>query len=489
MTLLTVATGILLSLTGAFCFIFSGYSFSSIAFVVGFAMSIAGVLEALVWVASGRGGRLPDTLLVEGIVMLLFGFAVLNDQVPDALISVFFGALTAISGATRVSLSLAVSLIRPRDWAKVMAFAVLVCLLGVTMMMPTLIAGASHMILVGASFIINGLSLLVYAMYMDRRGSGRRGEEAQARRAAKLAAAEEKRRERDYLRSLSRKERSAAIAEKKRLRREAEEARREQRRREREERAEAGMAPLEETISLSDSEVQIIREKAEELGFTDGEPAEDGISASQDAAETDSAVAGDSSAAGGAETVTDAAADRAVNAGDSAASAELPFAKESSVWPEFKKPENIPRFRERQAAEARVSAAIRQPEPGAAEDPAARRAVSLDEIESAPADLGLAEVELPQPERRAEGGEAWKRLDILRDIDSVKGKKEEYRPFTGLREGELAGRPRKRLSEAEGTEEPRLSFDPLAGIAAEHVPAPDGEPETERTEGSSDSEV
>ncbi len=488
MTLLTVATGILLSLTGAFCFIFSGYSFSSIAFVVGFAMSIAGVLEALVWVASGRDGWLPDTLLVEGIVMLLFGFAVLNDQVPDALISVFFGALTAISGATRVSLSLAVSLIRPRDWAKVMAFAVLVCLLGVTMMMPTLIAGASHMILVGASFIINGLSLLVYAMYMDRRGSGRRGEEAQARRAAKLAAAEEKRRERDYLRSLSRKERSAAIAEKKRLRREAEEARREQRRREREERAEAGMAPLEETISLSDSEVQAIREKAVELGFTDGAPAEDAASAVPDAAETDSAVAGDSSAAGGAGTVADAAPDKAA-AGDSPASAEVPFAKESSVWPEFKKPENIPRFRERQGTEARVSAPLRQPEPEAAEDPAARRAVSLDEIESAPADLGLDEVELPQPERRAEGGEAWKRLDILRDIDSVKGKKEEYRPFTGLREGELAGRPRKRLSEADGSEEPRLSFDPLAGIAAEHVPAPDGEPETERTEGSSDSEV
>ncbi|MBQ4372413.1 MAG: hypothetical protein II803_08345, partial [Firmicutes bacterium] len=250
---------------------------------------------------------------------------------------------------------------------------------------------------------------------------------------------------------------------------------------EREERAEAGMAPLEETISLSDSEVQTIREKAEELGFTDGEPAEDGASAAPDAA----AEIASADAAG---SVTDAAPDKAA-AGDSPAAAEAPFAKESSVWPEFKKPENIPRFRERQAAEARVSAPLRQSEPEIPEDPAARRAVSLDEIESAPADLGLAEVELSQPERRAEGGEAWKRLDILRDIDSVKGKKEEYRPFTGLREGELAGRPRKRLSEAEGSEEPRLSFDPLAGIAAEHVPAPDGEPEAERTEGSSDSEV
>ena len=460
MTILTVATGVMLSLTGAFCFIFSGYSFSSIAFVIGFAMCIAGVLESLVWIASGRGGRLPDTLLVEGIVMFLFGFAVLNDQVPDALISVFFGALTAISGATRVSLSLAVSLIRPRDWAKVMAFAVLVCLLGVTMMMPTLIAGASHLVLVGASFIINGLSLLVYAMYMDRRSPGRRSEEAKARRAAKLAAAEEKRRERDYLRSLSKKERDAAVAEKKRLRKEAEAARREAVRREREERAEAERAVTEETISLSDEEVRIIKDKAEELGFSD----------SSEAAPGEASISGEAagSAAGSDPAKSDASdgEDQEPAAGlEKDASARTAEAEpaQSSVWPEFKKPENIPRFRDRQPSGQQEPARDAQAGSDDAASGAPVRAVSLDEIESVPADLGLASVELPQPERMAEGGEAWKRLDILRDIDSVKEKKEEYRPFTGLKEGELAGKPRRRLTEGQTSDEPKLSFDALEG--------------------------
>ncbi|MBQ4506559.1 MAG: DUF308 domain-containing protein [Firmicutes bacterium] len=473
MRMITVAAGMLLSIIGAFCFIFSGYSFSSIAFVVGMAMLLAGALETASWIVSGRVSRLPDTLLVEGIVTALFGFSVLNDQVPDALVAMFFGSLTAISGATRVSQSFAVSRYRPRDWAKVMAFAVMVCLFGVVMMMPVLVSAASPMILVGASFILNGLSLLVYAMYMEG-ASSEKAEEARARRAAKAAAAEQKKKEREYMNSLSRKERAEAQAEKKRLRREAEEQRREERRLRQEARQAASRTAAEETISLSDEDVEKIKKAADELGFTDSAAGEGAaaatavtaaaqakLAASEQAAasNTEDPEQEPSDAADAAEALEIAGTDPkdAVKGVGSETAAAAGSFSEPSFWPEFRKPEDIPRLRTQSAQDEE----IREPETAAEEPLTIRKAVSLEEIEAEDVDLAFDDIVLPPADTKAEGGEAWKRLDILREIDSKKGKKEEYRAFTGLKEGELSSaKQRQRLSD-EGIFDQKLSFDAL----------------------------
>ena len=470
MRMITVAAGMLLSIIGAFCFIFSGYSFSSIAFVVGMAMLLAGALETASWIVSGRVSRLPDTLLVEGIVTALFGFSVLNDQVPDALVAMFFGSLTAISGATRVSQSFAVSRYRPRDWAKVMAFAVMVCLFGVVMMMPVLVSAASPMILVGASFILNGLSLLVYAMYMEG-ASSEKAEEARARRAAKAAAAEQKKKEREYMNSLSRKERAEAQAEKKRLRREAEEQRREERRLRQEARQAASRTAAEETISLSDEDVEKIKKAADELGFTDSAAGEGAAAAAAVTAAAQAKLAASEQAAASntedpeqepsdaADTTGTAVSDTkdSVKGAGSETAAAAGAISEPSFWPEFRKPEDIPRLRTQSVQDEE----IREPETAAEEPLTIRKAVSLEEIEAEDVDLAFDDIVLPPADTKAEGGEAWKRLDILREIDSKKGKKEEYRAFTGLKEGELSSaKQRQRLSD-EGIFDQKLSFDAL----------------------------
>ena len=89
----------MLALGGAFCFVFNTNAFSDLAFVMGLAMLASGVLCVLAFLVSGKSRRLPDTLLVESIVNMLFGFAVLNNQVPDNMIAVFFGAWLAVAGA------------------------------------------------------------------------------------------------------------------------------------------------------------------------------------------------------------------------------------------------------------------------------------------------------------------------------------------------------------------------------------------------------
>ena len=216
MRILIVISGMLLAIAGAFTFAFYGVAFTGLAFILGLVMLISGLCVLLAYIISGRTERLPDTVLVEGMVTTLFGFAVLNNEVMDAMVTLFFGTWMTLSGVTRISQSLAVSRYRPRDWAKIMPLALAGTILGVIMLMPSLTSYMNPMFLVGAAFIVNGFSQLVYSMYMRKHELTDREIEAQERAEARKAAKDEQRKQRNASRNASWSEREAQRDEQRR---------------------------------------------------------------------------------------------------------------------------------------------------------------------------------------------------------------------------------------------------------------------------------
>ncbi len=215
MRILTAIAGLLFCAIGAFSFAVYSNPFANIAFVVGIVMMIAGVLHTVAYLVSGRGAnRLTDTALVEGLVTFFYGFAVLNNQVTDQSITMFFGTWLTICGVTRISQSFYVSRFNPKDWAKIMPLGLVTAMLGIVMMMPSLLSAVMPLMLVGGAFLIDGLSILVYAMFMRRKDAekGRAETEARQRAEAKKQLQRTKREQRDKLRSLNKQERDAAQA-------------------------------------------------------------------------------------------------------------------------------------------------------------------------------------------------------------------------------------------------------------------------------------
>jgi len=257
MRVLTVISGILISVCGAFCFAFNGNLFSSVAFVIGVTMVISGGCNIGAYLVSGRGhNRLTETTLVEGLVTLLYGVAVLNNQVTDSFLTMFFGTWLTVCGVTRVSQSFYVSRFNPRDWAKIIPLAAMASMLGVVMMMPTLLIAVTPLMLVGGAFIFDGLSMLTFAMYMKKRSTGAEAEvKAKERAEARKQVAKEQRDERDRLRKLSRKERAEELARQKKEKEEEDKAKKAALEAQKAERRQAARPEGERTVQIPEEQV------------------------------------------------------------------------------------------------------------------------------------------------------------------------------------------------------------------------------------------
>jgi len=266
MRLLTALGGILLSSTGAFCFAFYTSRFADVAFVVGVVMMLAGLFDAIAYLISGKGEkRTTDTALVEGLVTFFYGFAILCNQVTDSTLTMFFGTWLTLCGFTRFSQSLYVSRFNPKDWSKILPLACITATLGMIMMLPWIVASVMPLMLVGGAMLFDGLSIIVYAMYMKKKSTDEitNGEaQAKARAEAKLREHQQKREEQERLRSLSREEREKEEAERRSRELQMDQEKRAKRAAERAARKEAARSDEDRTMRLTDEEVDQINEAA-----------------------------------------------------------------------------------------------------------------------------------------------------------------------------------------------------------------------------------
>ncbi len=401
MRILTVIAGIIYVVTGALCFVFISYSFASLAFPAGALMVLAGACIAGAYIASGKKNRLTDTVLVEGLVDMMFGFAVLNNQVSDAMLSMFFGSFTCIAGATRLSQALDVSRYRPSDWARVMPLSIITAIMGVVMMMPRLGLATPTMIMVGAAFIVNGFSMLVYSMYMEKRTATQKEEEARARTMAKKADAENKKRQRNRLRRLTKEERDLNLAEMKKEKKEAKQARLEAERLERELSRVSRKPQPGDTRPISGDEAEEIRRIADKLGFSE-------------------------------EAVIKAAVAKSTEQ-----------AAEPGKWPSWQKPTAIPSLRSAVGAEGEEE---EETEP---EVPASLAAVKLEELENAEPDMGFESPDLPEVELMSEKESPVDRASIISDLEKPVKDEADFSDYVPLKLEDLVDEelPKPRLSD------------------------------------------
>ena len=261
MRILTTIAGILICGTGAFCFAVNMNVFADVAFLVGLTMMIAGVLLTFAYLVSGRGeNRLTETALVEGLVSFFYGFAVINDQVTDLNLTMFFGTWLTLCGISRVSQSFYVSRFNRKDWAKIMPLGIVASVIGIVMMMPALVKNILPLMLVGGVMILDGLSILIFAMFMRRSDAdpGRSEAAAKERAKAKKDLIKAKREQRDKMRSLSKEERDEAQARIRDQRKALEDAKKRERDEKRQARKEASAIASKDTIPLSREEISEI---------------------------------------------------------------------------------------------------------------------------------------------------------------------------------------------------------------------------------------
>lgn len=416
MRILTAIAGLLICATGAFSFAVYLNPFQDIAFVVGAVMMAAGVLHTVAYLVSGRGNsRLTDTALVEGLVTFFYGFAVLNNQVTDQSLTMFFGTWLTICGVTRISQSFYVSRFNPRDWAKIMPLGLVATMLGVIMMMPSILSAVMPLMLVGGAFLIDGLSILVYAMFMRRKDAekGRAETEARQRAEAKKQLQRTKREQRDKLRSLNKQEREAAQARLLADQRAYEEAKKQEKLARRQARK-AVVEAQSETIPMTKEEVEQVVE---------GAPKEQ--------LEEDARVLAEAKAA--AETAKAEEPVKPLSEGEKAVAglAQSVLELDAASRVSFKAPEEIPVISMDGMTKEKKTAK------DAAEGRQKLGAVNLEEVENG-VRVEFEKVELPQPELASASEKNINRDDVLQKIESAALPKLDVVDYTPIDFGDLA---------------------------------------------------
>ncbi|MCQ2553363.1 MAG: hypothetical protein MJ150_03570 [Clostridia bacterium] len=393
MRILTVISGIVITACGAFCFAVSGNLFASIAFVVGVTMVISGGCNIGAYLISGKGhNRLTETTLVEGLVTFFYGFAVLNDQVNELTLMMFFGTWLTVCGVTRVSQSLYVSRFNPKDWAKIIPLAAVASMLGVVMMMPKILVAAAPLMLVGGAFILDGLSMLMFAMYMKKRAlPTAEGEiKAREREEAKRAVAKAERIERDRLRNLSKHEREAELERQREAKAKEDAAKKAEIAAQKAARRQAARPASERTMEFTLNEIKDINTLADKVVKIEDEDEVETVTLAEKAPE--------------------APAEELVN---------VPV-EDLQTRPVWQRPTDIPKVRQEAKPVQKES-----------EITSLRfTAVNLEEIESGKTVVEFEKVELPEL-KLASDNEAADRKEVLKEIDKVTIKKEDldYTPI------------------------------------------------------------
>ena len=161
MRVFKIAAGVILVITGIFCFSAPGATFVSVAFVLGAAMLLSGISGVAAYIWIGRKREVPYLLLAEGVTSILLGILVLANQIiADAAIPVFFGLWVLFSGVLRVADGVS----RIKDDVRVWSWLVILGSLGVITGMysffNTVLFNFSPVMLTGILFVMQGAHVL-----------------------------------------------------------------------------------------------------------------------------------------------------------------------------------------------------------------------------------------------------------------------------------------------------------------------------------------
>jgi membrane protein HdeD len=172
----TIAAGVILILTGVFCFANPGATFLSIAFLLGCAMLLSGISEASAYIWISRKKEISNLLLVEGLLSVILGILVLSNQLlADAAIPVFFGMWVMFSGVIRIVEAYSHRKSGRMELIWLLSLGLLGIAGGLYAFFNTVLFTFSPIMLVGILFVVQGINVLLVGVNLTfhRRGHHR----------------------------------------------------------------------------------------------------------------------------------------------------------------------------------------------------------------------------------------------------------------------------------------------------------------------------
>ena len=165
MRMLTIIGGVLMLLTGIFCFINPGQTFLAIAFVIGLVMVLNGLIHICAYMM-GRGlnnkGDNNGWILTDALITLLLGILVLcNQLVADTAIPLVFGMWVLVSGILRIEAATHINLERKRENFRItMITGVMTVVVGLFGFINPLVMFLSTVVLMGFFMVMQGINII-----------------------------------------------------------------------------------------------------------------------------------------------------------------------------------------------------------------------------------------------------------------------------------------------------------------------------------------
>ena len=171
MRVLTIISGILMLVTGVFCFINTGQTFLTLAFVVGIVMVLNGIIHTLAYLI-GRGlhnqGDNNGWILVDALITLVLGILVLcNQLVVDVAIPMVFGMWVLVSGILRVEAASHINRVKKRrNFKSTLITGILTVAIGVFGFIDPLVNWLSVVFLLGMFLCMQGVNVIELGINM-----------------------------------------------------------------------------------------------------------------------------------------------------------------------------------------------------------------------------------------------------------------------------------------------------------------------------------
>lgn len=171
MRILTIISGILMVLTGVFCFLNPGQTFLAMAFVVGIVMVLNGVIHSVAYL-TGRGlhnkGDNNGWILTDAIITLLLGILVLcNQLVADTAIHMVFGMWVLVSGILRIESATHINKEKKiSNFRAALITGLLTSLIGLFGFINPLVEWLSTIILLGIFMVMQGINAIELGINM-----------------------------------------------------------------------------------------------------------------------------------------------------------------------------------------------------------------------------------------------------------------------------------------------------------------------------------
>jgi uncharacterized membrane protein HdeD (DUF308 family) len=171
MRIWTIVSGILMVLTGAFCFMNPGQTFLSLAFIVGLVMVINGIIHAMAYLI-GRGlhnkGDNNGWILTDALVTLILGILILcNQLVVDSAIPMVFGIWMLVSGTLRIEAGTHINKRKKRlNFRTTMTTGTLTVLVGLFGFINPLVEWMTTAVLLGIFLVMQGINIIELGINM-----------------------------------------------------------------------------------------------------------------------------------------------------------------------------------------------------------------------------------------------------------------------------------------------------------------------------------